>query len=56
VLCPKFGWTDVARFRGLDEPALNFEPGDPSLAHSHGVRVPLAHLRPCEETLRRWLS
>jgi succinyl-diaminopimelate desuccinylase len=53
---PKFGWTDVARFSELDIPAVNFGPGDPSLAHSQGEHVPLAHLRHCEETLRRWLA
>ncbi|HEU0286612.1 MAG TPA: succinyl-diaminopimelate desuccinylase [Nocardioidaceae bacterium] len=53
---PKFGWTDVALFSELDVPAVNFGPGDPSLAHSQGEHVPLAHLRHCEETLRRWLT
>jgi succinyl-diaminopimelate desuccinylase len=53
---PKFGWTDVARFSELDVPAVNFGPGDPSLAHSQGESVPLAHLRHCEATMRRWLS
>ena len=53
---PKFGWTDVALFSGLDVPAVNYGPGDPSLAHSQGEHVPLAHLRHCEETLRGWLT
>jgi succinyl-diaminopimelate desuccinylase len=53
---PKFGWTDVARFSDLGVPAVNFGPGDPALAHSQGESVPVAHLRHCEDTMRRWLS
>lgn len=53
---PKFGWTDVARFAGLGVPALNFGPGDPSLAHSRDEYVPLADLTACEDALRSWLT
>jgi succinyl-diaminopimelate desuccinylase len=53
---PKYGWTDVALFSGLGVPAVNFGPGDPSLAHSQGEFVPAAHLRHCEDTMRRWLT
>jgi succinyl-diaminopimelate desuccinylase len=53
---PKYGWTDVARFSELGVPAVNFGPGDPALAHSQGEYVPVAHLRHCEDTMRRWLS
>ena len=51
----KLGWTDVARFASLGVPAVNYGPGDPSLAHSRGEHVPLAAIADCEARMRAWL-
>ena len=53
---PKFGWTDVARFSALGVPAVNYGPGDPSLAHKQEEHVPVAHIERCEARLRAWLG
>jgi len=53
---PKFGWTDVARFTAVGIPAVNFGPGDPSLAHKQDEHVPIEQIIRCEQTLRSWLG
>ena len=53
---PKYGWTDVARFSSLGIPAVNYGPGDPSLAHADDERVNTAEIAACERGLRRWLT
>lgn len=53
---PKYGWTDVSRLSEAGIPAINFGPGDPSLAHSAGEKVPISDLEKAHDVLLRWLS
>ncbi len=55
-IAPKYGWTDVARFTALGIPAVNYGPGNPSLAHADNEHVPVSDLVACEAGLRSWLG
>ena len=55
-VAPKYGWTDVARFGVWGIPALNYGPGDPSLAHADDERVEIAQIEACYEGLKSWLG
>ena len=52
----KEGWTDVARFRELSIPAVNFGPGDPNWAHHDQEHCPVQQVVDAEAALLRWLA
>ncbi len=53
---PKLGWTDVARFASHGIPALNFGPGEPSVAHSADESVTSEALEGVFSVLARFLG
>ena len=46
----------MARFSELVIRAVNYGPGDPSLAHTDDERVPIEQIAAVEQGLRAWLA
>ena len=56
VAVAKYGWTDVARFAALGIPAVNYGPGDPSLAHTREEHVSRRQIQQMTAVLRAFLT
>ena len=56
VAVAKYGWTDVARFAALGIPAVNYGPGDPSLAHTREEHVSRRQIQEMTAVLRAFLT
>jgi succinyl-diaminopimelate desuccinylase len=52
----KLGWTDVALFAELGVPAINYGPGDSTLAHSKNEELETDQLDKAYNTLFKWLN
>lgn len=52
----KLGWTDVSRMSELGIPAVNYGPGEPTLAHTAGEYVELDAIAEAERRMADWLS
>ncbi|TDQ54759.1 succinyl-diaminopimelate desuccinylase [Actinorugispora endophytica] len=52
----KLGWTDVARMSELGVPAVNYGPGEPTLAHTEGEYVVLDEIATAERRMAAWLT